>query len=195
MLTTEKITTVQTCQDGIQQKEQKNKQSVHLIVNIAEQTLSLYRQQQLIKQYLVSTAKNGIGAMEGSGCTPLGRHIIAQKIGGDQPIRSVFIARVPTGEIYDTHLGRQAPKRDWILSRILWLQGCESGINKGENDQGCCDTYQRYIYIHGIPDSEPMGIPLSHGCIRMRNDDVVELFDYVSEGTPVTIVAHHSNNK
>lgn len=168
----------------------QNSQSLHIVVNIAEQTLSLLKGEQLIHQYQVSTAKNGIGALEGTGCTPLGRHIIAQKIGGDQPIYTVFVGRQPTGEIYDAKLGRQAPHRDWILSRILWLQGCEEGINKGETAAGCCDTYQRYIYIHGTPDSEPMGIPLSHGCIRMRNVDVIELFKKVVVGTPVDIVEY-----
>ena len=187
MLTINEISSTQIQQDTLQLQD--NDSHSHIVVNIAEQSLQLYDGHQLIKQYQVSTAKNGIGAMEGSGCTPLGQHIIAQKIGGDQPICSVFVGRVPTGEIYDATLGRQAPERDWILSRILWLQGCEAGINKGDNNQGCCDTYQRYIYIHGTPDSEPMGMPLSHGCIRMRNADVVELYDIVEAGTPVTIMA------
>ena len=96
---------------------------------------------------------------------------------------------MPTGEIYDAELGLLNPERDWILSRILWLSGLEEGVNKGSNSQGGCDTYQRYIYIHGTPDSEPMGIPLSHGCVRMRNQDIVELFEQVNEGTMVTIIA------
>ncbi|WP_367105876.1 L,D-transpeptidase family protein [uncultured Psychrobacter sp.] len=163
--------------------------NVRLIINIAQQTLTLYRQQTKIRCYTISTAKNGIGSQQDSGRTPLGKHAIAQKIGVDQPINSVFVGRVPTGEIYDPILADKYPDRDWILSRILWLRGLETGINKGSNDQGGCDTYERYIYIHGTPDSEPMGMPYSHGCIRMRNQDIIELFTQVIEGTPVSIVA------
>ena len=163
-------------------------------INIANQRLSLYQSDQLtqepieLAEYQVSTAKNGIGSLEGSGCTPLGRHRIEQKIGADMPVNTVFVGRVATGEIYDETLKQQHPHRDWILSRILWLAGCEEGHNKGQNDQGVCDTYQRYIYIHGTPDSEPMGVPLSHGCVRMRNQDIIELFDRVTVGTVVDIV-------
>ncbi len=140
-----------------------------------------------LKTYSISTGKNGTGCMEGTGQTPLGKHIIAEKIGGDEPINSVFVGRVPTGEIYSPELAVENPNRDWILSRILWLSGTEEGINKGTNDQGCCDTYQRYIYIHGTPDSEPMGVPMSHGCVRMRNADVLELYELVDVGCEVVI--------
>lgn len=169
----------------------KNNQSPdrQLVINIAEQTLTLYQQNNKVMTYTVSTAKNGIGSQENSGCTPLGQHIIAEKIGGDSPINAVFIGRVATGERYDTALGKLYPERDWILSRILWLSGLEEGVNKGNNNQGVCDTYQRYIYIHGTPDSEPMGLPLSHGCVRMRNKDIIELFEQVEEGMVVIIVA------
>ena len=148
-----------------------------LVISIAQQTLILYQQNTEVAKYTVSTAKNGIGSQQDSGCTPLGKHVIAEKIGDSAPINAVFVGRVPTGEVYDTALGVSNPKRDWILSRILWLSGLEEGSNKGSNPQGGCDTYERYIYIHGTPDTEPMGIPLSHGCIRMRNDDIVELFE------------------
>lgn len=164
-----------------------------ILINIATQTLKLYKDQEssdsLIKEYGISTGKNGIGCQEGTGQTPLGKHIIAEKIGHKEPINSVFIGRVPTGEIYSTILGEQAPERDWILSRILWLSGEEEGYNKGANDLGVCDTYQRYIYIHGTPDSEPMGEAMSHGCIRMRNNEVIELFELVEVGCKVEIVA------
>ncbi len=163
--------------------------ALQLAINIAQQTLTVYNQQNAIAHYSVSTAKNGIGSQQDSGCTPLGQHVIAEKIGADAPSHAVFIGRVPTGEIYDAELGLLNPERDWILSRILWLSGLEEGVNKGSNSQGGCDTYQRYIYIHGTPDSEPMGIPLSHGCVRMRNQDIVELFEQVNEGTMVTIIA------
>ena len=163
--------------------------ALQLTINIAQQTLTVYNQQNAIAHYSVSTAKNGVGSQQDSGCTPLGQHVIAEKIGADAPSHAVFIGRVPTGEIYDAELGLLNPERDWILSRILWLSGLEEGVNKGSNSQGGCDTYQRYIYIHGTPDSEPMGIPLSHGCVRMLNQDIVELFEQVNEGTMVTIIA------
>ncbi|MGO1782453.1 MAG: L,D-transpeptidase family protein [Moraxellaceae bacterium] len=169
----------------------KNNRSAdtQLVIDIAQQRLTVCRADEQIAQYVVSTAKNGIGSQEDSGCTPIGRHVIAEKIGGSAPINSVFVGRVPTGEVYDEMLGELHPKRDWILSRILWLTGLEEGLNKGSNDRGGCDTYQRYIYIHGTPDTEPMGTPLSHGCVRMRNHDIVELFEEVSVGTSVLIVA------
>ncbi|MGP4788662.1 L,D-transpeptidase family protein [Psychrobacter sp. 1Y11] len=159
-----------------------------LVINIAAQTLTTYNNGVASPPYPISTAKNGIGSQQDSGCTPLGRHVIAQKIGGDAPMNTVFVGRVATGEVYDIDLGSQYPQRDWILSRILWLKGLEEGVNKGSNEQGGCDTYQRYIYIHGTPDSELMGIPLSHGCVRMRNADIMELFIQVEEGTPVTLI-------
>lgn len=163
--------------------------NTHLIINIAEQTLKLYKQQIEYAHYPISTAKNGIGAQQDSGCTPLGQHIIAKKIGEHQPTNMVFVGRMPTGEIYNASLKAQYPERDWILSRILWLRGMESGINQGSNAQGGCDTFVRYIYIHGTPDTEPMGMPHSHGCIRMRNQDIIELYEHVSENTPVDIIA------
>ena len=163
--------------------------ATQIVINIAQQTLAVYQQNKKTVHYTVSTAKNGIGSQQDSGCTPRGKHVIAKKIGGNAPINAVFVGRVPTGEVYDAELGALHPERDWILSRILWLSGLEEGNNKGSNSQGGCDTYQRYIYIHGTPDTEPMGIPLSHGCVRMRNDDIAELFEQVVEGTRVTIVA------
>lgn len=161
----------------------------YLVISIEQQTLYHYRYGKLMEVFPVSTAKNGIGYAESSGQTPLGRHTIAAKIGAAEPINTVFVGRVPTGEIYDKELGQAHPNRDWILSRIMWLDGCEVGVNKGRNEQGVCDTYQRYIYIHGTPDTEPMGVALSHGCIRMRNQDIVHLFDQVEEGTVVDIVS------
>ena len=166
-----------------------NPPDTHIIINIAHQTLTVLKQDKPVCQYGVSTAKNGIGSRQDSGCTPLGAHRIAQKIGDNAPINTVFIGRVPTGEIYSTEFGERHPERDWILTRIMWLQGLEEGVNKGSNAHGGCDTYQRYIYIHGTPDNESMAEPLSHGCVRMRNADIVELFAQVTEGTLVDIVA------
>ena len=134
--------------------------------------------------YSISSALNGPGQLSGSGCTPLGKHIVRAKIGQNLPLNSVFVARRPTGEIYSDELASQFPNRDWILTRILWLSGRELGYNR----LGKVDSMRRYIYIHGTPDSEPMGIPLSHGCIRMRNLDLVELYNMTPLGTEVVIL-------
>ncbi len=145
-----------------------------ILIDLENQTLSLPKQN---KFYVVSTGKNGIGEQENTGKTPRGWHRVAKKIGAQSPQNAVFIARKPTGEVYSNELAAQFPERDWILSRILWLDGLEEGFNKGYGH----DTMQRYIYIHGTPDKEPMGVPMSHGCIRMRNEEIIELFDLVSE--------------
>jgi len=131
----------------------------------------------------IASAKNGTGQLFGSECTPLGEHRIRAKIGGGQAENSVFIGRRPTGEIYREELSRRYPSRDWILTRILWLCGNQTGFNRG----GSVDTQRRFIYIHGAPDSHPMGVPSSHGCIKMRNSDIIALFDIVQVGTPVTL--------
>lgn len=136
-----------------------------------------------IKRYPISSAKNGVGEQNGSFCTPRGRHIIRAKIGADQPPNTVFVERRPTGETYGPALAAQYPGRDWILTRILWLSGTEPGRNR----LGKVDTMRRAIYIHGSPDTAAMGKPGSHGCIRMRNEDIMELFDLVPRGTPVVI--------
>ena len=155
-------------------------------ITIATQQLDLLDERgQHIRQYQISSAKNGTGQENGSFCTPLGKHIIRAKIGAGHPVNTVFIKRRPTGEIYTSELAQQYPKRDWILTRILWLSGCEPGFNRW----GSVDTMRRYIYIHGTPDSVEMGKPGSIGCIRMRNSDLLELFDRISVGTQVEIVA------
>jgi len=158
---------------------------MRIVVSISKQSLILLDDAGAeLQTYLVSTALNGPGEKKNSNCTPRGKHIIRAKIGAGQPENTVFIGRRPTGEIYTPELGGQFPHRDWMLSRILWLSGCEVGFNR----LGDCDSMQRYIYIHGTPDSEPMGEPQSHGCIRMRNRDVVELFALVPVGTVVEIL-------
>lgn len=136
-----------------------------------------------MRRYPVSTARNGAGQTRGSYCTPLGRHIVRAKIGKGQPENTVFVARRPTGERYSPELAAKFPDRDWILTRILWLSGCEVGHNR----LGEVDTMRRYIYIHGSPDSVHMGQPGSIGCIRMRNADIIDLFEQVPLGTPVDI--------
>ena len=149
-----------------------------ILIDLANQRLYLPKHQ---KQYCISTGKNGIGEAENSGKTPRGWHHIQQKIGHEHALRSVFIGRQFTGEIYSAELAEAFPERDWILTRILWLSGLEPGFNTGEG----CDTFNRYIYIHGTPDSEPMGTPMSHGCVRMQNEDIAELFDLVPESALV----------
>lgn len=156
-----------------------------IVISIAHQQLQLFNQGQLVQTYPISTALKGSGNRKGSYQTPLGRHYVRAKIGAGQAPNTVFIGRRPSGEIYSPELAQHAPERDWILTRILWLCGCQVGFNR----LGEVDTMQRYIYIHGTPDSEPMGVPLSHGCIRMRNRDIIELFEQVECGTMVEILA------
>ncbi len=153
-------------------------------VSLADQTLRLIDDSGAeLRRYAVSTARNGPGEASGSNCTPRGRHIVRAKIGTGQPANTVFVGRRPTGEIYTPELRERFPGRDWILTRILWLSGCEPGFNR----LGEVDTMRRYIYIHGSPDDVAMGAPGSIGCIRMRNADMLELFELVAPGTPVEI--------
>lgn len=155
-------------------------------VSIPEQRLWLLDDAgALLRVYPVSTALNGAGEAAGSGCTPRGRHVVRARIGADAPPNTVFVGRRPTGELWTPELAAANPGRDWILTRILWLSGCEPGINR----LGNVDSMRRYIYIHGTPDSEPIGTPRSHGCIRMRNADLIALFDLVPPATPVLICA------
>ena len=152
-------------------------------ISISKQQLLLFDDDKIVKTYTVSTAKNGPGEMMDSECTPRGVHIISEKIGEQCPANSVFIGRLATGEIYEPALRELHPERDWILTRILWLSGTEEGKNKG----GRVDSHDRYIYIHGSPDDVAMGCPGSRGCVRMQNDDIIELFDLVEVGTEVAI--------
>lgn len=156
---------------------------MHIRISLPAQTLELIADDgMLIRRYSVSTSKNGAGELSGSECTPTGRHIVRAKIGGGMPPFTVFRGRRPTGEVWSPALDE--PGRDWILSRILWLSGTERGINR----LGLVDTMRRYIYIHGCAESAPMGVAESHGCIRMRNADVIELYDLVPAYTTVSIV-------
>jgi len=149
-----------------------------IIIDIAKQTLAYGG-----KVYLVSTAKNGLGEKNGSFCTPRGRHIVRAKIGAGQPRNTVFVRRRPTGEIWTPAMHAAYPGRDWILTRILWLSGCEPGRNR----LGDVDTMRRYIYIHGAPDTAEMGKPGSIGCVRMHKKDIVELFELVQPYSEVEI--------
>ncbi len=156
-----------------------------IVINIDEQHLDLMDDEgECIASWPVSTAANGAGEKAGSQCTPRGEHIVRAKIGADAPLNTVFIGRRPTGEVYSPELGAAQPERDWILTRILWLSGTEVGINR----LGDCDSMRRYIYIHGTPDETFAPVPQSHGCIRMRNQDIAELFERVPPYMPVSIV-------
>ena len=157
--------------------------SDYLDISISEQCLRLIEHGQIQAEYAVSTAKNGAGERKGSECTPTGWHQIRAKIGGDAALNSVFVGRRPTGEIFTPALAAQFPQRDWILSRILWLTGLEPGKNRYKD----VDSGWRYIYIHGTAEENLIGKPGSHGCIRMRNQDVVDLSERVNPGFRVLI--------
>jgi lipoprotein-anchoring transpeptidase ErfK/SrfK len=148
--------------------------ALQVVVSLTRQRLALERAGAVLVEFPVSTSRYGPGERRGSLCTPRGFHVVRARIGAGQPEGAVFRARRPTGEVWSDALDRQFPGRDWILTRILWLSGCEPGM-------------ARYIYIHGTPPTAPMGVPQSHGCIRMRNADVLRLFDLVPAGTPVLI--------
>ena len=160
--------------------------SIALKIDLSDQTLQVFENNnRLLNTYLISSAANGHGQKNNSFCTPTGGHIIRAKIGAGQPVGSIFRGRRPTGEIYEEGMRDAYPDRDWILTRILWLSGTEPGFNR----LGDVDTMRRYVYIHGTPDEVVLGKPGSIGCIRMRNDDLLTLFDLVSAGTEVMINA------
>jgi lipoprotein-anchoring transpeptidase ErfK/SrfK len=152
-------------------------------IDAARQELALLDGGRVLRRYPVSTSRHGLGELNGSYCTPRGRHIVRARIGAGQPLNAVFVRRRPTGEVWTPALDAQHPGRDWILTRILWLSGCE----RGRNRLGGVDTMRRYIYIHGAPDSAEMGRPGSIGCVRMRGAHVIELFDLVPPYTAVDI--------
>ena len=154
-----------------------------IVIDVARQRLVLWRDALPMLDVAVSTAERGVGEQRGSGCTPRGLHRVRAKVGAGCTPGTAFVGRRPTGEVCSSALAEAQPERDWILTRILWLDGCEPGRNRG----GEVDTLRRYIYIHGAPDSAPMGVALSHGCIRMRNADVCALFDAVDVGMRVRI--------
>lgn len=151
-------------------------------ISIADQVLR-FTGAQHCGRYQIGTAKNGAGEEMGSGKTPRGWHRVVAAIGKNAPLNSVFVGRRLTGEIYHPELAKIHPQRDWILTRILWLQGLEVGRNR----LGDVDTMRRYIYIHGVPDEKQLGVPGSKGCINMHNQDIVELFSYAPPGTLVWI--------
>ena len=155
-----------------------------LFVSIEEQNLYHIKSDTIFKTYRISSSKRGKGNKEGSNKTPTGLHIIKEKYGNEAPINGRFIGRVFYGNIAEVYSDMTISKTDDITSRILWLSGLENGVNKGDN----IDSYKRYIYIHGTSEEGRIGIPSSHGCIRMQNKDVIDLFNVVSIGTFVLIL-------
>lgn len=162
----------------------------HLIISLADQMLYGFKEKSLQLSMPVSTALKGAGEQANSNCTPRGKHQIRAKIGDNLPINAVLRGRRWTREIWTPELNAQYPDRDWILTRILWLSGYELGVNR----LGNVDTFKRYIYLHGTPDTEPMGIAKSHGCIRMRNTDIIALFDLTPIHCSVEIIEQSYKN-
>ena len=160
--------------------------SIHepfIYISSKKQQLDFYLNDKIVKSYIISTGKNGMGELLGSECTPRGWHSIYSKIGLDAPLNSVFVGRVWTGEIYSERLATENPGRDWILTRVLQLDGLEPGRNQG----GEVDSLRRTIYIHGTPDTTKLGVPGSKGCIRMKNNDIIELTSLIQIGTRIYI--------
>ena len=157
---------------------------MHLKISVKEQKLHVYcDDNERVKSFVISTALKGVGQNKGSFCTPLGQHIVRAKIGDGAPIFSEFVARRLTGKIWSPTISVSDSKEDWILTRILWLSGLEVGFNRLGNQ----DTMQRLIYIHGTNDLDNLGKPSSHGCIRMDNYDIIDLFDQIKVGDHVLI--------
>ncbi len=156
---------------------------MHIEIDIGRQQLKLWSEGRVLRECLVSTGANGIGEINGSGCTPRGRHVIRAKFGDGAAAGTLFTRRRPTGEIWSPELHAKFPGRDWILTRILWLSGTEHGRNR----LGCVDTFRRYIYLHGTPPTTRLGMPGSKGCIRVANTDIVELYDCLPVGTEVDL--------
>jgi lipoprotein-anchoring transpeptidase ErfK/SrfK len=156
---------------------------MHIEVDLGRQRLLLWNQGRVQRECLVSTGGNGVGEINGSGCTPRGRHVVRAKVGAGAPEGTLFRARRPTGDIWTPELHARFPGRDWILTRILWL----SGVEVGRNRLGCVDTFRRYVYLHGTPPTTRLGMPGSKGCIRMANGDVMALFELIPVGTEVEL--------
>ena len=157
-----------------------------ILVDVPSQTLRLQDDDgHVLLETRIATGRNGVGEINGSQQTPRGWHNVRAKIGAGQPANAVFVARRPTGELYSPEMRAAYPGRDWILTRILWL----SGLEPGKNRLGNVDTMRRFIYIHGCPDDDPMGVPSSRGCIKMRNSELIDFFERVPVGTRVHIIA------
>lgn len=158
--------------------------SSYLYVSVKHQQMYLIEKDSIIKKYTVSTAKKGVGNELHSLKTPIGLHSVKRKIGDNVPLGGILEARVYNGSKATIYEDKTKADGDYVTTRILWLDGEEIGVNKGRN----VDTYNRFIYIHGTPEEGYIGEPVSHGCIRMKNTDVIELYDLIDEGTPVLIL-------
>lgn len=156
---------------------------MELEIDLGRQRLVLWHEGRALRECAVSTGANGIGEINGSGCTPRGRHIVRAKVGDGAAPGTLFVRRRPTGEVWSPELHAKFPGRDWILTRILWLSGTE----RGRNRLGCVDTFRRYIYLHGTPPTTRLGLPGSKGCIRVANEDIVDLYARVPVGTVVDL--------
>ncbi len=156
-----------------------------VIIHASEQKQYLLHNGMIIRQYIISTSEYGLGSQSGSNQTPLGVHIVKQKYGTNAKIGTIFRARANTGQIAKilTETGKRS-KADNVTTRILWLSGLEKGKNKGGN----VDSHRRYIYIHGTDEEGRLGSPASHGCIRMNNQDVIDLYKNITVGTLVVIL-------
>lgn len=155
-----------------------------VLADIASQQMYLVSNNKILKTYIVSTAKAGSGSQKNSNKTPLGVHRIKNKIGHNAPLGTIFFARVASQQIAQIYTDTTDTPKDYVTTRIMWLDGLEKGKNKGGN----VDSYERYIYIHGTHEEGLIGKPMSMGCIRMKNADVIEFFDMVKEGTLVYIL-------
>ncbi len=175
--------TVQSVSKMISGKFGYDKQQSFLLVNIEKQEMYLIKKEVIEKTYRISSAKNGTGNKSGSGKTPLGVHRVSEKFGAGATTGAIFVARQNTGKIAEIIREPVDVPEDHVTSRILWLEGMDPGVNKGKG----IDSKARYIYIHGTPEEGLLGTPVSHGCIRLSNNDVIELFDKIQKGTLVMI--------
>ena len=174
---------VQTAKNYIENKCKMSFDGV-LYVSIAEQKMYRIKEHKIVKTYVISSSSYGVGSKTGSNKTPLGLHRIKEKFGENTPINGRMIGRVYYGKIATIYTDQKMSKTDDITSRIFWLEGLEKGANKGEG----IDSYKRYIYIHGTSEEGRLGTPASHGCIRMKNKAVIELYDKIKIGTLVLIL-------
>lgn len=176
-------TTIRSASEQLQKKFNYSKEQAFLLVNIERQEMYLVKNDALEKTYRISSSKYGIGNQSGSGKTPLGVHRIAEKIGAGAKPNTIFTGRKDTGKTATILREPVDTEEDHVTTRILWLEGMEPGVNKGKG----IDSKLRYIYIHGTPEEGLIGTPASHGCIRMYNADVLELFGLIQAGAFVFI--------
>jgi len=158
-----------------------------IIVSVPSQTLTLYKNNRVLASYKISTSEYGVGCLENTQKTPLGLHRIAEKIGAKAPAGTIFYSRENSGRKCKPN-EKKYLQEDLVLTRILWLDGLEVGVNKGRDNEGrCIDSHDRYIYIHATNNEKKLGTPASHGCVRMSSKDVIDLFDKAPSGTLVWI--------